>query len=184
MFAQGGQNPPPDGQRKMGKQGRPDGPGGMMRGMRGGERRMMRGMKRGGKRGGGGAAPVYAGQVQKKVVPLVIEAIGAVEPIRTTAVRSQVTGTLVKIAITEGQNVTQGDLLFEIDPRPFKNALQSAEADLQKSRLQQIREAVDFGLGITGCLVVVRFGTSQIHRLVRNVQIPAKKDGLFAVQIG
>jgi hypothetical protein len=41
----------------------------------------------GGKRGGGGAAPVYAGQVQKKVVPLVIEAIGAVEPIRTTAVR-------------------------------------------------------------------------------------------------
>ena len=65
-----------------------------------------------------------------------IEAIGAVEPIRTTAVRSQVTGTLVKIAITEGQNVTQGDLLFEIDPRPFKNALQSAEADLQKSRLQ------------------------------------------------
>jgi len=90
----------------------------------------------GGKRGGGGAAPVYAGQVQKKVVPLVIEAIGAVEPIRTTALRSQVTGTLVKIAITEGQNVTQGDLLFEIDPRPFKNALQSAEADLQKSRLQ------------------------------------------------
>lgn len=90
----------------------------------------------GGKRGGGGAAPVYAGQVQKKIVPLVIEAIGAVEPIRTTAVRSQVTGTLIKIAITEGQNVTQGDLLFEIDPRPFKNALQSAEADLQKSRLQ------------------------------------------------
>lgn len=90
----------------------------------------------GGKRGGGGAAPVYAGQVQKKIVPLVIEAIGAVEPIRTTAVRSQVTGTLIKIAITEGQNVTQGDLLFEIDPRPFKNALQSSEADLQKSRLQ------------------------------------------------
>ena len=66
----------------------------------------------GGKRGGGGAAPVYAGQVQKKVVPLVIEAIGAVEPIRTTAVRSQVSGTRVKIAITEGQNVTQGDLMF------------------------------------------------------------------------
>lgn len=91
----------------------------------------------GGKRGGGGGpAPVYVGQVQKKNVPLVIEAIGAVEPIRTTAVRSQVTGILVKIAIKEGQTVKEGDLLFEIDPRPFENALRSAEADLQKAKVQ------------------------------------------------
>ncbi len=91
----------------------------------------------GGKRGGGGGpAPVYVGQVQKKNVPLVIEAIGAVEPIRTTAVRSQVTGILVKIAIKEGQTVKAGDLLFEIDPRPFENALRSAEADLQKAKVQ------------------------------------------------
>lgn len=89
-----------------------------------------------GGRGGGGAAPVLVGQAQRKIVPLVIEAIGAVEPIRTTAVRSQVTGTLLKIAIQEGQNVKQGDLLFEIDPRPFQNALKSAEADLQKARVQ------------------------------------------------
>ncbi len=91
----------------------------------------------GGKRGGGGgSAPVYVGQVQKKNVPLVIEAIGAVEPIRTTAVRSQVTGILVKIAIKEGQTVKEGDLLFEIDARPFENALRSAEADLQKAKVQ------------------------------------------------
>jgi multidrug efflux system membrane fusion protein len=89
-----------------------------------------------GGRGGGGPAPVLVGTAQKKVVPLVIEAIGAVEPIRTTAVRSQVTGTLVKIAIREGQDVKENDLLFEIDPRPFQNALQSAEADLQKIRVQ------------------------------------------------
>ncbi len=89
-----------------------------------------------GGRGGGGAAPVLVSQAQRKVVPLVLEAIGAVEPIRTTAVRSQVTGTLVKIAIQEGQNVKEGDLLFEIDPRPFRNALQSAEAELQKARVQ------------------------------------------------
>jgi multidrug efflux system membrane fusion protein len=85
---------------------------------------------------GGGAAPVLAGTVQRKVVPLMIEAIGAVEPIRTTAVRSQVTGTLQRIAIKEGQDVKEGDLLFEIDPRPFINALKSAEADLQKARVQ------------------------------------------------
>lgn len=85
---------------------------------------------------GGGAAPVLAGTVQRKVVPLVIEAIGAVEPIRTTAVRSQVTGTLQRIAIKEGQDVKEGDLLFEIDPRPFVNALKSADADLQKAKVQ------------------------------------------------
>ncbi len=87
-------------------------------------------------KGGGGPAPVLVGQAQKKIVPLVIEAIGAVEPIRTTAVRSQVTGIITKIAIQEGQNVNEGDLLFEIDARPFQNALKSAEADLQKARLQ------------------------------------------------
>ena len=89
-----------------------------------------------GGKGGGGPPPVMAGQAKKKIVPLVIEAIGAVEPIRTTAVRSQLTGILTKIAIQEGQNVKEGDLLFEIDARPFKNAVLSAEADLQKARVQ------------------------------------------------
>ena len=92
---------------------------------------------RGGKGGkGGGAAPVLVGQVQKKIVPLGIEAIGAVEPIRSTAVRSQVTGTLLKRVIQEGHDVKEGDLLFEVDARPFRNALNSAEADLQKAKVQ------------------------------------------------
>ena len=89
-----------------------------------------------GGKGGGGPAPVIVSQVQRKVVPLVIEAIGAVEPIRTTAIRSQITGIVMKIAIQEGQNVKEGDLLFEIDPRPFRNALLTAEADLQKIKVQ------------------------------------------------
>jgi membrane fusion protein, multidrug efflux system len=85
---------------------------------------------------GAAAAPVLVAQVQKKVVPLVIDAIGAVEPIRGTIVRSQVTGVITRIAIQEGQAVKQGDLLFEIDPRPYQNAITTAEADLQKVRLQ------------------------------------------------
>ncbi|MBI4625170.1 MAG: efflux RND transporter periplasmic adaptor subunit [Verrucomicrobia bacterium] len=89
-----------------------------------------------GGRGGGGPAPVIVSQAQRKVVPLVIDAIGAVESIHTAAIRSQITGTMMKIAIDEGQDVKQGDLLFEIDPRPFRNALQSAEADRQKILVQ------------------------------------------------
>jgi multidrug efflux system membrane fusion protein len=95
------------------------------------------GAGRGGGRGGaGGPAPVFVGRAQRKVVPLTLDAIGAVEPVRTAALRSQVTGILVKIAIQEGQDVKQGDLLFEIDSRPFQNALQSAQADSQKITVQ------------------------------------------------
>jgi membrane fusion protein, multidrug efflux system len=76
------------------------------------------------------------GKAHTKVVPLTLEAIGAVEPSRTAAVRSQVTGTLLQIHFQEGQDVKQGDLLFQIDPRPFENTLKSAEADLQKTAVQ------------------------------------------------
>ena len=92
---------------------------------------------KGGKgKGGGGAAPVLVGQVQRQRVPLVIDAIGAVEPIRMTAVRSQVTGVVEKIAFKEGQDVKEGDLLFQIDPRPFRGLLDSAMADLTKAKVQ------------------------------------------------
>jgi len=79
---------------------------------------------------------VLVGKAHKKVVPILIDAIGAVEPIRTAAIRSQVTGSLLKIDIKEGQDVNQGDLLFEVDPRPFQNALASAKADREKIRVQ------------------------------------------------
>ena len=94
------------------------------------------GGKSGKGKGGASAAPVLVGHVQRQRVPLVIDAIGAVEPIRMTAVRSQVTGILSKIAFKEGQDVKEGDLLFQIDPRPFQGLLNSALADLQKAKVQ------------------------------------------------
>jgi multidrug efflux system membrane fusion protein len=85
---------------------------------------------------GGGPAPVVVGKAQTKVVPVEIEAIGVVETIRGAAIRSQVTGVVQKIAIQEGQDVKQGDLILEIDPRPLRNALSSALADNQKIKVQ------------------------------------------------
>jgi multidrug efflux system membrane fusion protein len=86
--------------------------------------------------GGGGPAPVVVGKVQRKVVPLVIEALGAVEPIRSAAIRAQVTGTLQKIVIQEGQDVKENDILFQLDARSFENALRSAQADRERIRVQ------------------------------------------------
>ncbi|HVS52275.1 MAG TPA: efflux RND transporter periplasmic adaptor subunit [Opitutaceae bacterium] len=91
---------------------------------------------RGGRGGGGGPAPVVVGKVERKVVPVVIDAIGSVEPIRSAAIRSQVTGTLKRIAIQEGQDVKENDIVFEIDPRSFENALHSAEADRERIHVQ------------------------------------------------
>lgn len=91
---------------------------------------------RGGRGGPGGAAPVIVDRATPKVVPLVIDAIGNVEPMRSAAIRAQITGTVFKIDIREGQDVAEGDLLLEIDPRPFENALKSALADQKRIHVQ------------------------------------------------
>jgi multidrug efflux system membrane fusion protein len=88
------------------------------------------------KGGGGGAVPVVVEKVKSKSMPLAIDAIGAVESLHSISVRSLVTGLLVKVNFKEGQEVKQGDLLFEIDPRPFQIALSLAEADHEKTRIQ------------------------------------------------
>ncbi len=94
------------------------------------------GAAKGGRGGAGGAAPVVTATAARKPIPLVIDAIGLIESMRSASIRSQVTGTLFRIAIKEGQDVKAGDLLFELDPRPLQNALQTAQSDLRKLRVQ------------------------------------------------
>ncbi len=129
-------------------------------------------------KGAGGPAPVIVAQVQKKVVPLVIDAIGAVEPIRSTAIRAQVTGTLTKIAIAEGTNVKEGDLLFEIDPRPFQNALLTAEADLQKAKVQltTARTQVDRYKSLTAEQMVSKEAFEKIMDTARALEAEVASD--------
>lgn len=84
----------------------------------------------------GGTAPVLVAKVQPKVAPLNLDAVGVVEAIHTAALRSQVTGTIIKVGFQEGQDVEENALLFELDPRPFQNALNSAQANLEQVRAQ------------------------------------------------
>jgi len=82
------------------------------------------------------SVPVSTAVVVEKAVPLDIAAVGAAEAISSVQVRSQVTGQLASVHFAEGQDVTKGQVLFEIDPRPFQLALLQAEAVLEKDVAQ------------------------------------------------
>ncbi len=79
------------------------------------------------------AVPVATAIVIQKAVPIELRAIGTVQAYTTVAIKSQVSGQILKVHFTEGQNVKEGDLLFTIDPRPFDAALRQAEANKKKT---------------------------------------------------
>ena len=84
---------------------------------------------------GKSADPVIPVAVEPAVlgdVPVYLGGLGTVTPLHTVTVRSRVDGELIRVAFTEGQMVKQGDLLAEIDPRPFKIQLQQAEGQLAR----------------------------------------------------
>ena len=74
------------------------------------------------------AVPVGASDVKTGDFPVVLTGLGTVQPFNTVLVRSRVDGQVMKIAFEEGQIVHQGELLVEIDPRPYQAALDQAKA--------------------------------------------------------
>ena len=77
-------------------------------------------------------ADVRAVPAQTADVPLDVAAVGAVEAISSVDVKSRVAGQILRVDFQEGQNVTRGQLLFEIDPEPLQRQLAEIRADLAK----------------------------------------------------
>lgn len=80
------------------------------------------------------APPVQVAKVNAMTVPQYISALGTVTASSTVTVRSRVDGQLMSLHFREGQPVTAGQLLAEIDPRPFRVALLQAEGQLAKDQ--------------------------------------------------
>jgi multidrug efflux system membrane fusion protein len=82
------------------------------------------------------AVPVVAASVTGKDVPIYLRGIGTVIAYNTDVVRSQIQGQIVKIAFTEGQTVKAGDLLAQIDPRPYEAQIEQLTANRDRDQAQ------------------------------------------------
>jgi membrane fusion protein, multidrug efflux system len=97
------------------------------------------------RKGAGGPArvPVTVARAEQRAVPYEIIATGTVEPRQTVSVQSQVTGVLTRVAFREGDDVAAGQVLFQIDGRPFQAALEQARAVLARDQAQAQSAVLD-----------------------------------------
>jgi multidrug efflux system membrane fusion protein len=97
-----------------------------------------------GKKGrGAGTIPVIAVKAQTGNIGVYIQGSGNVIPVYTVTLKSRVDGELTKVLYTEGQLVHQGDLLVQIDPRPYEVMLEQAEGQLAKDQATLDNARVD-----------------------------------------
>ena len=91
-----------------------------------------------------GAISVAVTPALKQNVPYYLAGLGTVTAFNTVTVKSRVDGELQKVYFKEGQFVKEGDLLAEIDPRPFQVALEQMEGQLARDQAQLNNARVDF----------------------------------------
>jgi membrane fusion protein, multidrug efflux system len=87
--------------------------------------------------------PVQADAARSRDVPIYLTGIGAVQAFNTVTIRTRVDGQVDKIAFTEGQDVKAGDLLAQIDPRPFQALLEQAQAQKASHEAQLTDARID-----------------------------------------
>ncbi len=117
------------------------------------------------------AMPVKIATVESRTLPVEVKSVGRVEPYSTVTMKSQITGVLQQVHFEEGQFVKEGDVLFEIDPRPYEEALRQTEATLLRDRaLLQQAEA-----NVQRDRAAAEFSASQAARIRKLVA-----EGVFA----
>jgi multidrug efflux system membrane fusion protein len=87
--------------------------------------------------------PVVAAPAKIGNMPVIYSALGTVAPLASVTVRTQVSGQLVSIGFSEGQEVQAGAFLAQIDPRPYQAALDQAEGQLARDQAQLAGARVD-----------------------------------------
>jgi len=86
---------------------------------------------------------VTAAAAVRKTVPVQLTAIGTAESYASVSIKSRISGQLVQVHFKEGQDVSKGDLLFTIDPRPYEVVLKEAQARLAKDKVLTEKAEID-----------------------------------------
>src|ERR1700689_2723246 len=84
------------------------------------------------------AVPIVAGPVTQHDVPIYLSGVGTVIAYNTDIVRAQIQGQIISINFTEGQTVHEGDLLAQIDPRPYQALIDQDTANLERDQAQLV----------------------------------------------
>jgi len=123
--------------------------------------------------------PVSAAEVQRTDVPVYLNGIGTVQAFNSVVVKSRVDGQIVKINFSEGKEVHAGDVLVEIDPRPFEASLEQSQANKLKDEAQLANARLD--LARVGQLTAAGHGSKQqldtAQALVSQLEATVKADG-------
>ena len=77
-------------------------------------------------------SPVTAAKADQRDIPVQLREIGSVDPVAVIAVKAQIGGELTKVFFKEGDDIHKGQQLFEIDPRPYQQAIDQAQAAIEK----------------------------------------------------
>ncbi|MDL2201304.1 efflux RND transporter periplasmic adaptor subunit [Brucella intermedia] len=124
--------------------------------------------------------------ITRKVAPSV-EFTGHTEAISAVELRPRVGGAIDAVSVPEGGLVRPGDLLFQIDPRPFQVALDAAEAQLQQARVLLDQAEIDFRraerLAPNGTVSRKTFDDAQAVRRQRQAQVEIAKAAVAAAEL-
>jgi multidrug efflux system membrane fusion protein len=116
--------------------------------------------------------PVKVATAERRAMPFELAATGTVEPLQTVEVQAQVAGILQRVAFKEGDEVKQGQVLFQVDPRAYRAALNQALAALARDRAQAENAAQD--VKRYEALVQKQYVTAQQYDQVRTTAAAAQ----------
>ena len=134
--------------------------------------------------------PVVAAEVQRLDVPVYLDGIGTVQAFNSVLVKSRVDGQIIKINFSEGKEVHAGDVLVEIDPRPFQAALEQAQANKLKDEAQLGNARLDLNranqLGVNGYSSWQQVDTAQalVNQLNASVKADQAQIDMAQTQLG